>query len=307
MDVTNCNNKSALYVRARLIVGYLAFVLIAGSLLAAPLYWLLPYIAHGPLASLLDDVPFRRVADRSFMLCALVGLYPLCRRLAFDWRDWGWGLRRSRFLMCFAIGLVCGLVSLLILVAIELYLGVLVWDNRRTAVVLVQALFSGLASGVIIAVIEESVFRGAFFAVLRTAHGKTVAIVVTSLVYASVHFLRSTGEYHTIHWYSGFDVLGGAFSNYTDPATVGPFLALVAAGVLLAMIRERAGHIALTVGVHCGWVAVIKFTRKATNLTPDPSLAWLADGYDSVTGYLACIYLLIVLLAIKPLLSAPKT
>ena len=146
MDVTNCNNKSALYVRARLIVGYLAFVLIAGSLLAAPLYWLLPYIAHGPLASLLDDVPFRRVADRSFMLCALVGLYPLCRRLAFDWRDWGWGLRRSRFLMCFAIGLVCGLVSLLILVAIELYLGVLVWDNRRTAVVLVQALFSGLAS-----------------------------------------------------------------------------------------------------------------------------------------------------------------
>lgn len=307
MDVTNCNNKSALYVRARLIVGYLAFVLIAGSLLAAPLYWLLPYIAHGPLASLLDDVPFRRVADRSFMLCALVGLYPLCRRLAFDWRDWGWGLRRSRFLMCFAIGLVCGLVSLLILVAIELYLGVLVWDNRRTAVVLVQALFSGLASGVIIAVIEESVFRGAFFTVLRTAHGKAVAIVVTSLVYASVHFLRSTGEYHTIHWYSGFDVLGGAFSNYTDPATVGPFLALVAAGVLLAMIRERAGHIALTVGVHCGWVAVIKFTRKATNLTPDPSLAWLADGYDSVTGYLACIYLLIVLLAIKPLLSAPKS
>ncbi|MFM1549465.1 MAG: CPBP family intramembrane glutamic endopeptidase [Lentisphaeria bacterium] len=209
--------------------------------------------------------------------------------------------------MCFAIGLVCGLVSLLILVAIELYLGVLVWDNRRTAVVLVQALFSGLASGVIIALIEESVFRGAFFTVLRTNHGKAVAIVVTSLVYASVHFLRSTGEYHTIHWYSGFDVLGGAFSNYTDPATVGPFLALVAAGILLATIRERAGHIALTVGVHCGWVAVIKLTRKATNLTPDPSLAWLADGYDSVTGYLACIYLLIVLLAIKPLLSAPKS
>lgn len=307
MDVTNCDNKSALHVRVRPIVGYLTFVLIAGSLLAAPLYWLLPYIAHGPFASLLDDVPFRRVADRSFMLCALVGLYPLCRRLAFDRRDWGWGVRRSRFLMCFAIGLACGLVSLLILVAIELYLGVLVWDNRRTAVVLVQALFSGLASGVIIAVIEESVFRGAFFAVLRTAHGKAVAIVVTSVVYASVHFLRSTGEYHTIHWYSGFDVLGGAFSNYTDPATVGPFLALVAAGVLLAMIRERAGHIALTVGVHCGWVAVIKFTRKATNLTPDPSLAWLADGYDSVTGYLACIYLLIVLLAIKPLLSAPKS
>jgi membrane protease YdiL (CAAX protease family) len=287
--------------RALALLLYLAVVLIIGALIAPLLYWCLPYIARGPL-EFLADTPFRRVADRAFMLCALIALYPLVRYLSLTRDDWGWRLGPRRFAANVGVGIAIGVLSLLILVGIEIGIGVVVWDDRRDVADLIRAIASGILGGIVIGVIEESCFRGAMYGGLRRRRSIATAALVTAVIYASVHFIRSSGEFKNVYWYSGFELIGSAFTKYATITTIGPFLALVAVGVFLALVRERTGHIALGVGIHCGWVAVIKLGRKATNLDNETGLAWLAEGYDGITGYLAFAYiigLIIVLLAIN--------
>jgi hypothetical protein len=66
---------------------------------------------------------------------------------------------------------------------------------------------------------------------------------------------------------------------------------LFAVGMFLSLVRERNGNIALALGLHAGWVMVIKVGQYLTALHPDAPLAQLVGSYDGIIGWLAAAWI----------------
>lgn len=277
------------------IASYLALYVLAvallGALLAPPAYAVVQALGW-------TGIPFRRVTDRALLVVALLLLPVLLRRLGLRRRaDWGYGVAWRPALRAAAWGLAGGLLSLGALALALLALGVRHWSTAVTPGQVAAALAGGLLSGVAIGLIEETFFRGALYAVWRQQAGVMAAVLATALMYAAVHFLRGSKSITPSGWSAGFAYLYASLAEICQMERLGPFLALVAVGVLLALVRWRAGHIAWGIGLHAGWVTTIKLARTCTQWDGQAPLAWLAPNtYDGLTGYLAFTWLLLLCL-----------
>jgi membrane protease YdiL (CAAX protease family) len=192
------------------------------------------------------------------------------------------------------IGLLLGVIIMLPLITALVTLGVRVvsHDAALTWSELVPTSLQALIAGLLIAFIEETFFRGAMFTAVERETGLWLAAILTSLLYAALHFMRTGYAVPSDHleWYSGVLVLGHLFEQYADPASiVDSFLALFAVGMLLALVRAKTGHIAWCIGLHAGWVITIKLTKDITDVDPSVQFSFLVGTYDGVVGYLALI------------------
>ena len=78
-----------------------------------------------------------------------------------------------------------------------------------------------------------------------------------------------------------------ALEHFSHPLPVlDSFVTLVIVGLLLALVRRRTGAIAAGVGLHMGWVLVIKTTITTTRVNDDAPTAFLVGSYDGYTGWL---------------------
>src|SRR5690606_26059498 len=120
-------------------------------------------------------------------------------------------------------------------------------------------------TGLAVALIEETLFRGAMHGALQRIGATRWAVFAVPLLYSAVHFL---GKAATVPWeqvqpWSGFVVLHGLFDAFAQPLRiVDAFVALYFVGLLLAMVRQRWGDIAGCIGLHAGFVAVITVFRR---------------------------------------------
>jgi CAAX protease family protein len=245
------------------------------------------------LVGLATDAPIHRVMHRIAMLIGLVGFVVLARRLGLaDRQSLGYGLPRSVFLRQAGLGLAAGFVMMVPLVATLYGLGLRLvkpgfeWGGAR----LLGAIGQGLLTGVVVALIEETFFRGALQSGVERESGRRLAIILPALLYAFVHFLdgRLKIPAAEVVWASGFDVLANLLESYAHPLVlVDSFLALVAVGVLLALVRARTGAIAGCLGLHAAWVCVITVVREASVRNPEAHAAWLIGSYDGVIGWAA--------------------
>ena len=169
------------------------------------------------------------------------------------------------------------------------------WSPGRLALLLISA----LVAGCIVALIEETLFRGALLTAILRKGSVLLAAISTSLFYALVHFLKpATYPWpHEIDWLSGFVLLQEALVSLASPGQyIDSFIALFAAGILLALIRVRTGSLALCIGMHAGWVFAIKVFRRVTNSNDASPYAFLTGTYDQVIGYLASACLVAAIL-----------
>ncbi len=160
-------------------------------------------------------------------------------------------------------------------------------------------LWRGVVVGIVVAVIEELWFRGGLYSVLQDIgasgadtggglRGGYRALALTSLLYAAVHFVRPDAAFSgSVQWWSGLWVIGESFDRFANPDIIDSFLALVAAGWVLGLTRQRTDSIAACIGLHAGWVSVIYPARKLTVLASTPSA--LVGTYDGVVGWLATV------------------
>lgn len=90
--------------------------------------------------------------------------------------------------------------------------------------------------------------------------------------------------------YSGLVVLMHCFEQFTDPAAIfDSFLALVAVGVFLALVRVNTDGIAACIGLHAGWMFIIKLTKEITETDSSAEFVFLVGDYDNIAGYLALV------------------
>ncbi len=269
---------------------YLAACLLLAALLAYPLDLLLDRFTEARL---------HKIVGRTWILLALLGLAVFLRRMGLASKaQLGYDLPRRRFLAELARGLPAGIGILLVLCATLFIAGVHVPDPDATPALgdFLLVVMAGLVGGLAVGFIEETYFRGALFSAIRRERSATAAILLSSVLYAAVHFVKPQALPPGVEvpWYGGLWSVALGLGRIADPGNLDSFLALVMAGIFLALVRQRTGNIAACIGLHAGWVLVIKLFKHYTDRAPQAEFGFLVGGYDGVIGYLAATWLVLL-------------
>ncbi len=278
-----------------LFLAAIAATLLVAAALAYPLY--------GLIHPLMPAWRFDKIGARLWEFALLpLALVWVIRHLGLtSRRDWGYGAPRPRWLRQFAIGLIAGVATMLPVTLSMLVLGLRVPPAGLALATIGKALLAGLGSGLAVGFVEETFFRGLLQgAVLRELRRPLPAILLVSLLFAALHFLGSTRVAHDqVSWQSGLVLLEAAGRNFATPALIADrLLSLAAVGVLLGLATWWTGNIALAVGLHAGWVWIMRATVGATELDASAPLAWLVSRDDGYTGWLVLLWTLALTLVV---------
>lgn len=277
-----------------------AFLLFFGLIVAAfAVMAVAAYPAWLAVTPVMEGVPFHRVANRVGMLALLVGFLLLARRMRLADRDGlGYGVARPEFVRQAALGLALGTLLMLPVVAMVLALDLRVVPESEgvDAAALAKFALGGLATGIVVALIEETFFRGAMFTAIGRESGARTAILLTSVVYAAVHFVgRNRIPAEEVGWTSGLEHIAATLRAFGEPASIADaFLCLAAVGVVLGAARAITGNIAACIGLHAGWVWIITIVRETTEPATHAPLAFLVSRYDGFVGWLVLAWTVVI-------------
>jgi hypothetical protein len=167
-------------------------------------------------------------------------------------------------------------------------LGILSMRSGFGAPMLGHAIVGGLLAGLGVSIVEETFFRGLMYRAVDRESGFVAATWCTAIVYAAIHFFSPAKiPADAVVPDSGLRLLGGALEHFSHPLPVlDSFVTLVMVGLLLALVRRRTGAIAAGLGLHMGWVFVIKTTIGTTRVNGDAPASFLVGSYDGYTGWL---------------------
>ena len=288
----------------RALVIYIAVVFIGGALLAPWLYWLAQQFA-GALPRI-AGAPFHRFLNRSFLILALAGLWPLLRALgAKSLREMGLTPPYGQWNKLGA-GLLLGLGSLAMVAGIATSFGGFAFVKTADAHKLVSTVFGAAGTAAVVAMLEEILFRGGIFGGLRRVLYWPFALVVSSAIYALVHFLQRADLIGAVGWNSGLVLLPRVLGGFTDfYALVPGFFALTLAGILLALAYQRTGNLYFSIGLHAGWIFVLKIFGALTVQTPGAA-TWFWGTAKMFDGWLAFLVLAVFLAVSKYFMPGEK-
>lgn len=280
-------------MRGNLLPQILLFILLV--LIALACGALLAY----PASFVLTGVPFSSLAERGSLICGLIASLLYVRwtmrfsatAIGFGRPGRGWA---SALIPAYGAGL-----AIMAVLAISLWaLGLSRIDESQafTPGFFGTALLKGLLAGIGAGLIEETIFRGALFSGLQQRINVLWAILLTSLLYAAVHFIAYPEPTGDIYWYTGLALFPAALAKFTDPAILDHLLTLFLLGVLLCLLRLRDGHIWRAFGVHAGIIMLIKLDGYITNPVTGTDYGWLVSAHSSRFGWLSAFWLLLLVI-----------
>jgi uncharacterized protein len=249
----------------------IAMVFLGGALLAPWLYWLVQRLAP---ASALAHKPFHRYLNRALLGLGMIAIWPLLN-MAGDgsWRDAGlcgpsgqWG----RLIAGWALGFS----SLAFVAAIELASGTRRFFLKLNSGQLAAGALRLLGAAILIATLEEILFRGAIFGALRRGGSWWAALLFSSVFYAFMHFLGRPDPIGLVTWQTGLESLPGMLKNFWDAKAAPRFLNLTGAGIILGLAYQRTGNLYFSIGLHAAWVFCFK-SIKLVSVPAGTGEAWL--------------------------------
>jgi hypothetical protein len=289
----------------RFLLIFLLVVFAGGALLAPWLYWAVQ--AFGPRTALAHN-PFHRFVNRSLLALALAGIWPLVRSLGMkSWRDLGLVHPRGQWHRL-AEGLMLGFGSLACVAIIVLAAQVRRLDPNLAAGTLAVKLAGAATTAIVVSVLEELLFRGAIFGALRRVCDWRVALLISSMIYAMVHFMESAEITGPVRWTSGLELLPLMLRGFGDWGMVIPgFFNLTLAGILLGMAYQRSGNLYFSIGLHAGWIFWLKSYGLLTTPVANAHLAFWGTQ-KLIDGWLALAVLACALAALRhwPSAKSPK-
>lgn len=264
----------------------IALALLAGGLLAMPVAtWIQPWW----------PVSADRIVHRLGLLVVLIAIPIAFHRYGYWRRDLlGYGDPFPLFLKRVGLGALAGILILAPVMLMLIVLGVREWhlDYTHLAAKFLKTLKLALLSGLAVAIVEEYFFRGAMLGLFLRRNPALRAVLLSSAIYAALHFVRSSPGNSASPFGYGLQVLAHSFDQFLTPgAMLDSYAALMMAGVLLALARLHTGSIALGIGMHASWVMLIKLYKQFTDPVGHSPLAWLVGDYDGVGGWLGFVWL----------------
>lgn len=273
--------------RIVIILIYLLSACFLGCLIAYPIYFV-------------TELEFERVLSRSILVCVVLFFYPAAKYLHFNNpEDLGF-VAANRTKTIYKAWLL-GIAMLLPLSIFFISCGFRIWEPlaEQSFPSATTAIALAISSGLVIALVEETLFRGAIQTVLKAKFNSIIAIIIVSVIYSSVHFLQAPelSASNNIQWYSGFILFISAFkpllSIHLDWDS---WLALFMAGIFLSIVRLRTNNLFWCIGLHAGWVAHIKIVKTFTDRDASASCRQWAGDYDKYIGELSIIWIALILI-----------
>jgi len=265
--------------------------LVLAALVAYPA-WLAVHVAH-------PGWRIDKVAGRLFDLFVLLALFGVMRHLGLaNLRAWGFGLPRRAWLRQFAVGLGAGVATMLPASCAMLALGARTLAPGFSIELLGQALLVGLGSGLAVGMLEEPLFRGLIQgAVIRDSHRPIVGVLLVAAFFAAVHFLAQQHiPNEAVTPTSGLLILTTVADKLLAPDGIADgFAALFAVGLLLGLVTWWTGSVALSMGLHCGWVWMMRATLITTQYDAHAPNAWLIYADHGYVGWLTFGWTLVLL------------
>jgi membrane protease YdiL (CAAX protease family) len=263
---------------------FVGVILLAGLIGAA-----VAYPAY-ELTSTFASWAFHRVASRIAMLVLVLGLVWLCRHLQLTTkRDFGYALPWRRFLAQSLLWGVVGMATAAVGAAFLLLTQLRVMDLNfvPSAAGFARIFLVGVGSGISVALLEETVFRGIMHTAIERESGAWTAALLTAPLFAVLHFFAKVRIPATdIGWGSGFDLLVLSFAPLGHPALVlDSFLSWLAVGSILSLTRVLTGNIAVAIGLHAGWVVVLRMLQEGTTSGHSPAYSAWVGRFDGLLGY----------------------
>lgn len=286
----------------RVLLIYVGVVFLGGALLAPWLAWGAQSLAaHHPVFNNLANHRFHRYVNRSLLGLALLGLWPLLRGLGVSaGRDVGLVKPAGQGRYLFS-GFALGFASMAGVAVVALAAGAREVNTGASVGRWVEKISGVVLTAVVVAVVEEVLFRGAIFGAMRKTLRWPSAMVTSSAIYAFVHFFSQPPSPAVIHWTSGLVLLPTMLGGWVEVEKVVPgFFNLTLAGVLLTLAYQYTGNLYFSIGLHAGWIFWLKsygfLTRDGVNAS-----AWFWGTSRLIDGWVALIVLVFVGLALLKL------
>jgi len=249
-----------------------------------------------------ERFPFSRIFNRTFMFSGIV-LFFLCRPLLRigNLAELGFvSLRRGGGDLIRGWSLAVGSLAALLLAmsvaqVFEPYFRLSLSRSLSRSL-------SALLSGVFAGSLEEIFFRGILFKGMLQNGRLVRAIVLSSLFYSALHFVKPGEPYFVDDFdpLAGFNHLSYTFNSFLEPLDILPgMFGLFLLGVVLSYAFFRTGNLYLAIGLHAGWIFGLKSVRVFGDYTRD-DLGWLFGSSDPkiVSGVAAWIGIISVLLLV---------
>ena len=243
-------------------------------------------------------VPLRKLISKTALILLLLSIFPLMHFLKLSKADLGIAAKKDFALQIIA-GLVLGITILAPLFLTFYYLDIWVVDNnfQFTTTIILAKIFKILLISFLISIPEEMLFRGILLTSLKRAKGVLFAISLSAFYYAGLHFLKSKTEIppDEANLSSSYYLIADALTQLTNPENLSAFIALMSVGIFLAAIRTKSPmSLGICIGIHAGWVFLIKTNSAFLNRNPSSDWYFLVSNYDGVIGPLVTAWLTLI-------------
>jgi hypothetical protein len=223
------------------------------------------------------------------MVVLVAELVWVCRHLQLhSKRDFGYGLPWRTFVRRSLFWGVIGILSAGAGAAFLLFTGLRVKDPAfvPSAQEYARIFAVGLSSGVAVALIEETLMRGAMHTAIERESGPWAAALLTAPLFAILHLyakVRIPAE--ELGWHSGFDLLVRSFAPLGHFSLVyDSLLSWFIVGLILSLTRVLTGNIATAIGLHAGWVVVLRMLQESTVRGTTPQFSMWVGRFDGLLG-----------------------
>jgi len=262
---------------------FIAAILLAGILAACVAYPAYELTTH------FANFAFHRVGGRIAMLVLVAELVWVCRHLHLESkRDYGYGLPWRAFVTRSLKWGVIGMLSAALGAWFLLSTGLRVRDPHfLLGLPGIARIFAvALSSGVAVALIEETLMRGAMHTAIEAESGPWAAALLTAPLFAVLHLyakVRIPAE--ELGWHSGFDLLVRSFAPLAHISLVyDSLLSWLIVGLILSLTRVLTGNIAVAIGLHAGWVVILRMLQEATVRGSTPQYSMWVGRFDGLLG-----------------------
>ena len=192
------------------------------------------------------------------------------------------------------MGFGLGFFSLAVIASIALGVGVSVFASKAQNIP--EKVVGAALTAVVVGTLEEILFRGGIFGALRRNLNWKVALLLSSSIYALVHFLGSPSQVGPVAWYTGLELLPRMFEGFFRWEKLLPGLInLTVIGGILALAYHRTGNLYFSMGLHAGWIFCLKCYGLSVKHMREAN-GWIWGSAKMIDGWLTLLILLATLL-----------
>lgn len=253
-----------------ILLAYFAWVFLGAALLAPWIHALIHSLAGTfDFLAPLKEQAFHRYLSRTIQVFAVLGLCLFIRETGIKLRARDDAAKAARW-RNLGSGFLLALGSVAIVAVVLTLVGVRQFDTSHTASEIVSHFWKATLTGALVAVFEEILFRGVLFAWLRQTTSLIPAMIVSSAIYALLHFMQNPQHTGPVTWSTGLTMLPALLGFFADTKILLPAgLSLFIVGTILACAFHRSGSLYFSIGLHSGWILWGKsfgvFTRDASS------------------------------------------